>query len=162
MPEKLKDIKDTAADAVEIIRELGTPEVRESLEKLRDIVGSAKELLETLKEPAMVTNIENLRLTAESFEKAGARIEGTMGELKNSGVLDEVKGAAASARSALDSVGSGANTGETMTAVKEMVHSLTGLFDELKLTVSASKRSGTVRNIEETVHDTREIFSSEK
>ncbi len=162
MAEKLKDIKDTAADAVEIIRELGTPEVRESLEKVRDTVSSAKELLEMLKEPAMVTNIENMRLTAESFEKAGARIEGAVAELKSSGVLDEVKGAAASARNAIDSVGSGTGTGETITAVKEMIRSLSGLIDELKLTVSASKQGGVVRNIEETVHDTREIFSSEK
>jgi hypothetical protein len=161
MPEKLKDIKDTAADAVEIIRELGTPEVRESLEKVRDTVGSAKELLEMLKEPAMVTNIENFRLTAESFEKTGARIEGVMRDLKESGILDEVKGAAASARTALDSVG-GTNTGETMTALKEMVHSISELVNELKLTVSASRQSGVVRNVEEAVRDTREIFSSEK
>jgi hypothetical protein len=36
MLDKLKDIKNIASDAVEIIRELGTPEVQESLEKIRD------------------------------------------------------------------------------------------------------------------------------
>ncbi len=37
MAEKLKDIKETASDAVEIIRELGSPDVKESLEKMGEV-----------------------------------------------------------------------------------------------------------------------------
>jgi len=37
MAEKLKDNRETASDAVEIIRELGSPDVQESLEKLREV-----------------------------------------------------------------------------------------------------------------------------
>ena len=37
MAEKLKDIKETASDAVEIIRELGSPDVQESLENIREL-----------------------------------------------------------------------------------------------------------------------------
>ncbi len=34
MTEKLKDIRETTSDAVEIIRELGSPDVQASLEKI--------------------------------------------------------------------------------------------------------------------------------
>jgi hypothetical protein len=37
MAEKLKDIKETASDAVEIIRELGSPDVQKSLEKIKQV-----------------------------------------------------------------------------------------------------------------------------
>lgn len=42
MAEKLKDIKETASDAVEIIRELGSPDVQESLEKIREVAKTGR------------------------------------------------------------------------------------------------------------------------
>jgi hypothetical protein len=46
---KLKDIRDTASDAVEILRELGTPGVQESLDKAKEMAIIAKEIMETMK-----------------------------------------------------------------------------------------------------------------
>src|SRR3712207_1625240 len=91
MAEKLKDVKKTTSDAVEIIRELGSPDVQNSLEKIRDTARVGSEIIKSLKEPAMVTNIENIRKTTESFEKTSARIERVTMELKDSGILDETR-----------------------------------------------------------------------
>jgi cell fate (sporulation/competence/biofilm development) regulator YmcA (YheA/YmcA/DUF963 family) len=162
MTERLKDIKETASDAVEIIRELGSPDVQASLEKIRDTAKVGSEIIKSLKDPAMVTNIENIRKTAESFENSSARIERVTMELKNSGVLDETRETIKSAKNTISSVGDSKNMGETMDAIKEMLRSISALVDELKLTVIGSKESGTIHNIEETIRETRSAFTEHK
>lgn len=159
MSSKLKDIKDTTSDAVEIIRELGTPEVQLSLANIRETAKIAKELVDSLKDPAIVANIDNVRKTAESFEKASSRIEAAIAEVKATGLLEEVKGAVGSARTALDSFKEGKGPGDTIEALKEMLHSVSGLVDELRLTVASAKSNGIVRNVEETAREARQIFS---
>src|SRR5919108_756121 len=159
MTERLKDIKDTASDAVEIIRELGSPDVQASLEKIRDTAKVGSEIINSLKDPAMVTNIENIRKTAESFENTSASIERVTMELKNSGVLDEARETIKSAKNTISSVGDSKNMGETMDAIKEMLRSTSALVDELKLTVRGSKESGTIHNIEEAIGETRSAFT---
>src|SRR5215217_3362123 len=136
MADKLKDMKKTTSDAVEIIRELGSPDVQNSLEKIRK--------------------------TTESFEKTSARIERVTMELKNSGVLDEARETIKSAKNTISSVGDSKNIGETMDALKEMLRSISALIDELKLTVVESKGSGTIHNIEETIRETRSAFTEHK
>jgi hypothetical protein len=162
MTERLKDIKETASDAVEIIRELGSPDVQESLEKIRDTAKVGSEIIKSLKDPAMVTNIENIRHTAESFENTSARIERVTMELKNSGVLDETRETIKSAKNTISSVGDSKNMGETMDAIKEMLRSISALVNELKLTVTGSKESGTIHNIEDTIRETRSAFTEHK
>jgi uncharacterized protein YjgD (DUF1641 family) len=161
MAEKLKDIKETASDAVEIIRELGTPEVQDSLEKIRDTAKAAREIIESLKDPAMVQNIENMRKISESFESTSARMENTVTSLKDSGILDETREAIKSAKSTVGSF-DGKNMGETMDAVREMLRSISGLVEELKLTVAESKKSGAIRDAEEAIRQTRSAFSEPK
>jgi cell fate (sporulation/competence/biofilm development) regulator YmcA (YheA/YmcA/DUF963 family) len=162
MAEKLKDIKKTTSDAVEIIRELGSPDVQKSLEKIRDTAKVGSEIIKSLKEPTMVTNIENIRKTTESIEKSSARIERVTMELKNSGVLDETRETIKSAKYTISSVGDSKNLGETMDALKEMLRSISALVDELKLTVVESKQSGTIHNIEETIRETRSAFTEHR
>lgn len=162
MAEKLKDVKKTASDAVEIIRELGSPDVQHSLEKIRDTAKVGNEIIKSLKEPAMVTNIENIRKTTESFEKTSARLEKVTMELRNSGVLDETRETIKSARNTISSVGDSKNIGETMDALNEMLRSISALVDELKLTVIESKKSGTIHNIEEAIRETKSTFTEYK
>jgi mevalonate kinase len=162
MAEKLKDMKKTTSDAVEIIRELGSPDVQKSLEKIRDTAKVGSEIINSLKEPTMVTNIENIRKTTESIEKSSARIERVTMELKNSGVLDETRETIKSAKYTISSVGDSKNLGETMDALKEMLRSISALVDELKLTVVESKQSGTIHNIEETIRETRSAFTEHR
>jgi cell fate (sporulation/competence/biofilm development) regulator YmcA (YheA/YmcA/DUF963 family) len=159
MTEKLKDIKETASDAVEIIRELGSPDVQKSLEKIRDTAKVGSEIITSLKDPAMVTNIENIRKMTESFENTSARIERVTMELKNSGILDETRETIKSAKNTISSVGDSKNMSETMDAIKEMLRSTSALVDELKLTVRGSKESGTIHNIEEAIQETRSAFT---
>src|SRR5918998_510642 len=162
MAEKLKDIKKTTSDAVEIIRGLGSPDVQNSLEKIRDTATVGSEIIKSLTEPAMVTNIENIRKTTESIEKTSAKIERVTMELKNSGVLDETRETIKSTRNTIISVGDSKNIGETMDALKEMLRSISALVDELRLTVFESKQSGTIHNIEEAIRETRSTFTEYK
>ena len=162
MTEKLKDIKETASDAVEIIRELGSPDVQASLERIRDTAKVGSDIINSLKDPAMVTNIENIRKITESFENSSARIERVTMELKNSGILDETRETIKAAKNTISSVGDSKNMGETMDAIKEMLRSISALVDELKLTVMESKQSGTIHNMEEAIRETRNAFTEHK
>ena len=163
MPEKLKDIKETASDAVEIIRELGSPDVQESLDKIRDVAKTAREIMESLKDPAMVTNIENMRKMVEAADSTSARLERITAEMKSTGVFDEAKETIKSVKSTISSVGSGGgNMGETMDAIKEMLRSISGLVDELKLTVASSKKDGVIHDAEEAIRETRSALSEHR
>jgi hypothetical protein len=162
MAEKLKDIKETASDAVEIIRELGSPDVQESLEKIREVAKTGREIIESLKDPAMVTNIENMRKMVESADSTSARLERITTEMKNSGVLDEARETIKSAKTTINSVGDSKNMGETMDAIKEMLQSISGLVDELKLTVASSKKDGVIHDAEEAMRETKSAFSEHR
>lgn len=163
MAEKLKDIKETASDAVEIIRELGSPDVQESLEKIREVAKTAREIVESLKDPAMVANIENMRKMVESVENTSARLEKITMEMKSTGILDEARETIKSAKDTIGSFGSGGgNMGETIDAIKEMLRSISGLVDELKLTVASSKKDGIIHNAEEAVRETKSALSDQK
>lgn len=163
MTEKLKDIKETASDAVEIIRELGSPDVQESLEKIREVAKTGREIIESLKDPAMVTNIENMRRMVESVDSTSARLERITMEMKNSGVLDEARETIKSAKTTISSFGSGGgNVGETMDAIKEMLRSISGLVDELKLTVASSKKDGVIHDAEEAIRETRSALTEHR
>jgi cell fate (sporulation/competence/biofilm development) regulator YmcA (YheA/YmcA/DUF963 family) len=126
---------------------------------MRDTAKVGSEIIKSLKEPAMVTNIENIRKTTESFEKTSARIERVTMELKNSGVLDETRETIKSAKNTINYVGDSKNMGETMDAIKEMLRSISALVDELKLTIIGSKESGTIHNIEGAIRETRSAFT---
>ncbi|AIF83194.1 hypothetical protein NTE_01121 [Candidatus Nitrososphaera evergladensis SR1] len=155
MSGKLRDIRETASDAIEIIHEIGTPEVRSSLDKIKDTTKEVREIIQALSTPEMVKNMENMRLTAESMQDAASRMENTFKELKESGVLDEVKKTSESARNVMDSFGSaaGGNNSEVMQASKETVQAVKELVQELKLAISDSRKSGVIKNVNETVKE---------
>jgi mevalonate kinase len=144
MAEKLKNIKETASDAVEIIKELGSPDVQESLEKIKETAKVAREVIESFKDPEMVKNIENIRRTSESFDNISAKMENIMKDVKSFGGGDNK------------------NMGEMMDAIKEMLRSISALMDELKFTVASSKKEGVIHDAEEAVRTTRSIFTAEE
>lgn len=164
---KLHDIKETASDAVEIMRQIGTPGVQESMDKVRQTATVAKEIMESLKSPEMVKNIENIRLISENMNEASTKMQNTMNQLKETGVIDEAKELIKSAKGKIDSFGGsgeGSITGQDLrdvtTAVKDMLESIKGLVDELKVTVASSKKSGTIHNVEETVKEASSIYNT--
>jgi len=172
MPEKggkLHDIKETASDAVEIMRELGTPGVQETFDKIREVAIIAKEIMETMKGPEWRQNIENIRAISQNFNEASERMEHTTRELKETGIIDNAKELIKTAKNKIDSFGgeggqgiNGQDLKELSTSFKEMIESVKGLIDELKVTVTESKRSGTIHNIEETTRELSDTYKTVK
>ena len=179
MPEKegkLHDIKETASDAVAIMRELGTPGVQESFEVIREVAKIAQEITETMKTPEWQQNMENIRLISENMNTVSARMDKTAAGLKETGIIDDAKGLINTVKSKTDSFGAGADgeqrtagggggggisrqdLKELSTSFKEMLEAIKALAGELSLTVADSKKSGTVHNIEETFREASDTY----
>ena len=86
---KIHDIKQTASNAVEIMRQIGTPGVQDSLNKVKETATIVNEIIQGLKTPEIVKNIENLRLISENMNEASAKMQNTMQQLRETGVIDE-------------------------------------------------------------------------
>jgi hypothetical protein len=162
---KLRDIKETASDAVEIMRELGTPGVQETFDKIREVAIIAKEIMETMKTPEWVENMNNIRLVSQNFNEASARMDNTVNGLRETGIIDDTKELIKAAKGKMDSFGGGEGGGvsgqdlkEVATTFKEMLESIKALVDELKLVAAESKGSGTIHNVEEAVKDTSDAY----
>jgi len=182
---KLHDIKETASDAVEIMRELGTPGVRESFDVIKEVAVIAKEIMETMKTPEWQQNMENIRLISENMNNASARMDRATKELKETGVIDDgkdlIKAIKDKVGSLADSKGqqtgatatttttsgggsgiSGQDLKELSTSFKEMLEAVKALASELRLTVVESKKSGTVHNMEETIREASDTYRTLK
>jgi hypothetical protein len=184
MPEKegkLHDIKETASDAVAIMRELGTPGVQESFEVIREVAKIAKEIMETMRTPEWQQNIENIRLISENMNSVSARMDRTTAGLKETGIIDDTKELISTVRSKMGSFGggvgaegqqsgaagggagiSGQDLKDLSISLKEMLEAIKGLAWELRLTVAESKKSGTMYNIEETFREASDTYSTLK
>ena len=181
MPEKegkLHDIKETASDAVAIMRELATPGVHESFEVIKEITVMAKDIMETMKSPEWQQNMENIRIISENINSVSTRMDRTSAELKDTGIIDDAKelinivrtkmGSSSSdgQQSAAEGGGGGGISGQDLkelsTSFKEMLEGIKALAGELRLTVAESKKSGTVYNIEETFREASDTYSTIK
>jgi hypothetical protein len=186
MPEKegkLHDIKETASDAVAIMRELGTPGVQESFEVIRETAKIAKEIMETMSTPEWQQNIENFRLISENMNSVSARMDRTTAGLKETGIIDDTKGLINTVRSKMGSFGGGVGVGadgqqsaaaaggggisgqdlkDLSTSFKEMLEAIKALAWELRLTVEESKKSGTLHNVEETYREASDTYRTVK
>ena len=86
---KLHDIKVTTSNTVEIIRQIGSPEIQGTLNKVKETATLVNEMMQSLKTPEIVQNIENFRLISENMNEASTKIQHTMQQLKETGVIDE-------------------------------------------------------------------------
>ncbi len=187
MPEKegkLHDIKETASDAVAIMRELGTPGVQESFEVIREVAVIAKDIMETMKSPEWQQNMENIRIISENINSVSARIDRTSAGLKETGIIDDAKDLIGTIRTKMGSFGddgqqsagqegeggtsggaggiNGQDLKELSTSFKEMLEAVKALASELRVTVAESKKSGTVHNIEETFREASDTYRTIK
>ena len=184
MPEKegkLHDIKETASDAVAIMRELGTPGVQESFEVIREVAKIAKEIMETMRTPEWQQNLENIRLISENMNSVSARMDRTTAGLKETGIIDDAKELISTVRSMMGSFGggvgaegqqsgtagggagiSGQDLKDLSISLKEMLEAIKALAWELRLTVAESKKSGTMYNIEETFREASDTYRTLK
>ena len=182
---KLHDIKETASDAVEIMRELGTPGVRESFDIIKEVAVISKEMMETMKTPEWQRNMENIRVISENLNNASTRVDRVSKELKETGFIDDGKGLIKAIKDKIGPIADskGQQTGETTmttttsggggsisgqdlkelsTSIKEMLDAVKTLAEELRVTVEESKKSGTMHNIKETIRETSEAYGAVK
>jgi hypothetical protein len=184
MPEKegkLHDIKETASDAVAIMRELGTPGVQESFEVMREVAVIAKDIMETMKTPEWQRNMENIRVISENINSVSARMDRASAGLKETGIIDDAKdlintirtkagsftGEGKPSGAETDATGEGGGINgqdlkELSTSFKEMLEAIKALASELRVTVTESKKSGTVYNIEETIREASDTYKTVK
>jgi hypothetical protein len=185
---KLHDIKETASDAVEIMRELGTPGVRESFDIIKEVTVIAKEIMETMKTPEWQQNMENIRIISENMNNASARMDRITKELKETGVIDDTQdlikaiknkmgpstegtGYQKTMTTTAGTTGSGTSSGSSITgqdlkelssSFKELLQSIKTLVEELRITMADSKKSGTMHNIEETFREATDTYRTVK
>ena len=167
---KISDIKDTASDTVEILRQLGTPGVQETLDKARTMTITVKEIMETMKSAEWVQNLENIRKMMDDMNSSSLAMQNTVRELKESGVLDEAKSFMQSAKKTMDSFGGGGqgpgtkqDIHEVVVSFREMIDSFKLFTDELKAVAVESKRpGGTVNELEQTVRDVSSAYRTVK
>jgi len=158
---KLSEIRATAFDVTVIMKQIGTPGFLESLSEIRDTISQVNEIIQLLQTPEMVRNIENFYKISENLNDSSARIQNTVKELKESGLIDKTSSLVDSARAKIDSIDKDSlNIGGVVISSQEMITSITGLVDEITQTVSYSKKSATVSNIRETMKSASEIYQT--
>ena len=160
---RFSDIRATAFDAVVIMRQIGNPGVLESLTNVKDTISSINEIIRELKTPEMVKNIENFRMISENINEASAKMQCTVKDLKETGVVDRASDLIESVKNKVDSLGIGKNgindeeIHSVISSVQETFVSIKELVNELKDTTSYCKKSQTISNIQETVRDMSQI-----
>jgi len=126
---KVKEIKETVLCAVEIIRQIKTPGVLESFGKIMDTGIMAKEIIDALKTPEMVKNIENFRVISENINEASTKMQNTLKQLEETGIINETKGLVQSAKSTVDSFSTNRDLHEMGVTLKEIFKSVKALVD---------------------------------
>jgi hypothetical protein len=159
---KIRDIKETTSNAAVIIRQFGTPEMQMSLDKIKETARTAQSIIESFKDPQMVKNLENLRITAQAMENITVKVEKMVKEIKQTGVIDEASTNIKSVRITMDSVESNQNFAGISSAIREMLESITGLVEELKITIASSKKTGTIYTAEEAVREASKTYKNIK
>lgn len=161
-PSKLQEIKETTSNTVEIIRQISSPELQGTLTKVKDTATIVNEMMQSLKTPEIVKNIENFRIISENMNEASTKIQSTMQQLNDSGVIEESTDLIKFAKNKINSFGGGINTGQDLhdvsTATKDMLVSINYLVNELKVTIESSKDSDTICNIKETIKEASDIY----
>ena len=130
---KIQEIKETVSCAVEIMRQIRAPGVQESLGKIMDMGAVAKDIIESLKTPEMVKNIENFRLITQNINEASEKMQYTIKLMEQTGVIQEAKEFARSAKNMMDLIGNtGQDLREVNAAVKSVFRSVQVLVDDVR------------------------------
>jgi hypothetical protein len=157
---KISEIRATAFDAVEMMRLISNPGVVESLSKVRDTAFQINEIIHGLQTPGMVKNIENFRIISENFNDVSTKMQSTVNQLKETGVIDKTASLVDSAKQKIDSFDgmNGADIGSVVVSTKEMFNSISGLVNEITQTVYTVKKSQTVANVSASINGVKEIY----
>jgi len=139
----------------------------ESLNNVKETASKVNEIIQSLKTPEMVKNIENFRLISENVNQAATKMQNTMQQLKETGVIDKASDLINSAKEKINSFDYGAENSisgqdlrEVSVATKEMFVSIKDLINELTITLASSKKSGTIHNVQETIREASDIYKT--
>ena len=164
---KIREIKETASDAAEIIRQFGNPGVLESLNKVKDTAKIVNEIIQGLNTPEMVRNIENFRSISENMNQVSTKIENTTNQLRETGVIYEASELMKSAKGKINSFSDGGidsingqDLRDVSVASKEMLLSIKDLMNEMTVTFASSKKSATVSNVKATISEVSDIYKT--
>lgn len=80
---KIREIKETASDAADIMRQISNSGVLESLNKVKDTAKVVNEIIKGLNTSEMVKNIENFRLISENMNETSTKMDNTVSQLRN-------------------------------------------------------------------------------
>jgi preprotein translocase subunit SecA len=78
------------------------------------------------------------------MQNISVRVEDVVKEIKQTGVIDEASITIKSARKIIESSENNQNFAEMISTIREMLQSIGGLLEELKITVASSKRKGSI------------------
>ena len=163
-PSKLNEIKTTVSDAAELMRQIGNPEVVESLNKVKDTTKMVNEIIQGLSTPEMVKNIENFRLISENMNETSIKMENTVNHLKTTDVIYNVSDLMKSVKEKINSFADGDSesiNGQDLRdmgiASKEMMLSVKGLINEISLCFVSSKKSVTIRNVNDAIKEVSNV-----
>ena len=124
-PSKIREIKETIFGAVEMVNQVKDNGVQESFGKIIEVAKVTKEIIEYLKTPEMVKNIENFRFISENLNNATEKVQDTIQQMKETGVIDETKELIKSAKSTMSVVTeTGQDLREVSVAIKEIFKSI--------------------------------------
>lgn len=163
---KLSEIRATAFDAAVIMRQIGTPGVLESLTNVKETASKVNEIIQGLQTPEMVKNIENFRIISENINDTATKIQNITKELKETGVIEKTTSLIDSAKKKIDLFGnnenglSGQDIHNMIISTQEMFTSIKYLVNEITETISYSKKSDTVTNVQDTIKGTAEIYKT--
>lgn len=163
-PSKIRDLKETVSGMVEIVHQIRNPSIKEAMNGITNTAQMAKEIIEILKTPEMIKNIENFRVISENMKETTTRLQNSIKQLEDGGVIRETTELMKSAKKTVDSFGEGGLNGQDLremsVSIKEMFKSIRSLVDEIRITIAYSKKSDTVREIGEAVRETSDIYKT--
>lgn len=164
---RIREIKETASDAAEIIRQIGNPGVLESLNKVKETAKIVNEIIRGLTTPEMVRNIENFRSISENMNEVSTKIENTTNQLRETGVIYEASELMKSAKETINSFSddgiysiNGQDLRDVGVASKEMLLSIKDLMNEITVTFASSKKSATISNVKATIREASDMYKT--
>ncbi len=147
------NLSSIVSNALEIIRDIGTPEIIDSFDIIRDITVSLDGIIEALNSQEMAKNMDNIGLALAAIDSASAKIKRIQQELGQTGSGGRIESLVAVLHKSnsgpqgkdISLPGPNGSTLQNLAGVasdfKYMVDSVKSLAEEIQSASSAAKQS---------------------
>jgi uncharacterized protein YjgD (DUF1641 family) len=160
MGEKLRQVRETTSDAVQIVSMLSRPDVKDALTTIKETTDNALAILAYLKDPELQKNIQEMKSAAEAAQDAATKMAATVYELKESGILQEMVNATRSTRRFIEITGEVQKNQELIASLKETFDAIRDLASELKLAAASSRQSGAIADLQDTAENISKTYKT--